>query len=148
MMLKDRHLWRWTAWRKAGTKAEKTKDVAEVLAMARVLEQAGQLGIQARGKQKDRMSRLAGKEKTKERAKARKARRAKENRCRREKESVWRQTFAGSVEDMGTGETSVREIRELGKWLSQIKLLDLSSKLISRCPNSEAGEDVPCGNPS
>ena len=41
MMLKDRHLWRWTAWRKAGTKAEKTKDVAEVLAMARVLEQAG-----------------------------------------------------------------------------------------------------------
>ena len=36
-------------WRKAGTKAEKTKDVAEVLAMARVLEQAGQLGIQAKG---------------------------------------------------------------------------------------------------
>ena len=65
--------------------------------MARVLEQAGQLGIQARAKQKDRMSRSAGKEKTKERAKARKARRAKENRCRREKESVWRQTFAGSV---------------------------------------------------
>ena len=45
-------------WRKAGTKAEKRKDVAEVLAMARVLEQAGQLGIQARAKQKG-MSRLS-----------------------------------------------------------------------------------------
>ena len=62
MMLKDRHPWRWTAWRKAATKVEKTKDVAEVLAMARVLEQAGQLGVQARAKQKDRMSRSAGKE--------------------------------------------------------------------------------------
>ena len=131
MMLKDQHLWRWAAWRKVDTRVEKTKDVAKVLAMARVLEQAGQLGIQARAKQKDRMSRSAGKEKTKERAKARKARRAKENRCRREKENVWRQTFAESVEDMGTGEMSVQEIRELKKWLSQIKLLDPSSKLIN-----------------